>query len=184
MRFTTAPFCMFASQQINKVFLTFLSRHGKGLALTLFVVCGSFTFSVAQQTLTILVDSTISLNTLLDCDSTSSFVSDSGNHHLYTDSTPRSDTMSICPQNQSQRLKVSFLHFDLAAGDTLLAYDGRIPSALNLIGKASGVGSSKAFGSWIATHCSLDSNQTGCISFIFKTNGDNIQSTGFQSKVT
>lgn len=183
MRFTTAPFCMFASQQINKVFLAINSLINKGVFLTLLVCCLTFSYLQAQQTLTILVDSTISLNTLLDCDSTSSFVSDSGNHHLYTDSTPRSDTMSICPQNQSQRLKVSFLHFDLAAGDTLLAYDGRIPSALNLIGKASGVGSSKAFGSWIATHCSLDSNQTGCISFIFKTNGDNTASTGFKTNI-
>ncbi|MFK7981525.1 MAG: T9SS type A sorting domain-containing protein [Saprospiraceae bacterium] len=136
-----------------------------------------------QQTLTIPIDSTISINTLLDCNNTSSFVTDTDEHHLYTDNTPRSDTMSICPQNQSQRVKVSFLHFDLAAGDTLLAYDGRIPSSTNLIDKASGVGNSQAFGSWVAAHCSPDSNQTGCISFIFKTNGDRTAAAGFKTNI-
>lgn len=180
---TTTPLSIFAFKQINKALSAINSLISKGFILTLLVGCLTFSYLQGQQTLTIPVDSTISLNTLLNCDTTSSFVSDKANHSFYADSTPRSDTMSICPQNQSQRLKVSFLHFDLAAGDTLIAYDGRIPSSLNFIAKASGVGNSQAFGSWVATHCSPDSNQTGCISFIFKTNGDNAVSTGFKTIV-
>jgi len=182
--FTTALLSVFASKQINKLFWAIYGLLNKGFCLMLLVICLTFSYLQAQQTqqtLTIPTDSTISLNTLLNCENTSSFVSDMDEHHLYTDSTPRSDTMSICPQNQSQRIKVSFLHFDLAAGDTLIAYDGRIPSALNLIDKASGVGNSQAFGSWVASHCSPAYNPTGCISFIFKTNGDRTASAGFKT---
>lgn len=160
-----------------------LSQWVKGLALTLFAVCGSFPFLVAQQTLTIPVNGTISLNTLLDCDTTSSFMSDTTTHRLYADSTPRSDTTSICPQNQGQRVRANFLAFDLAAGDTLFAYDGKIPATSNFAGSGSGVGIGKAFGGWFVANCNQTINPTGCISFVFQTNGDNIKSTGFRASL-
>ena len=181
---TTAPLSMFASEQINKVFLAINSLLNKGFVLAFWVVCLTFSCLQAQQTLTIPVNGTISLNTLLDCDSTSSFVSDTTTHRIYADSTPRSDTMNICPQNQSQIVKVSFLSFDLAAGDTLFAYDGSMPSSNILTGSGSGFGTSAAFGSWVTAHCSPDSNQTGCLSFIFKTNGDDTAGAGFEASIS
>ena len=178
------PFSLLAFKQFNKAIPALISISNKGLALTLFVVCLTFSFLQAQQTLTIPVNGTISLNTLLDCDTTSSFVSDTATHSLlYADSTPRSDTMSICPQNQQQRVRANFLTFDLAAGDSLFAYDGQIPSPLNFIGSGAGAGTSNAFGSWVKAHCSPDTNQTGCISFIFQTNGDNLASAGFKASI-
>lgn len=169
------------------MFLTAYDRCHKDLLLMVWVFCLTFSYSLVQgqtqQTLTIPVNGTISINTLLDCDTTSSFVSDTTTHQQYADSTPRSDTMNICPQNQSQRVQVNFLDFDLAAGDTLFAYDAPFPAPADLIGSASGYGISTAFGGWIAANCSPDSNQTGCISFIFKTNGDNLTGRGFQTTI-
>jgi len=174
---------LLCNQQINKVFLTTRGLTKRGLTLlTLLVVCLSFDSTLAQkQTLTIPVNGTLTHNTLLNCDSTSSFISDETNHSLYADSTPRSDTLSICPQNQSQRVRVDFLDFDLAVGDSLFAYDGQIPSEQNFSGSSTGVGISKAFGGWFYAHCTPDSNATGCVSFIFQTNGDNVASAGFRA---
>jgi len=180
--YLTTPFLLFALLQFNNVMSAIYHLINRGTALTFFGVCLLGSFLQAQHTLTIPVNGTISFNTLLDCDTTSSFVSDTAYHGLlYADSTPRSDTMSICPQNQKQRVRVNFLAFDLAAGDSLFAYDGRIPSSLNFIGRSSGTGASNAFGSWVKAHCTPDSNQTGCLSFVFKTNGDNLASAGFKA---
>ena len=176
------PLC---NHQINKVFLATRSLTKSSLMLlTLFVVCLSFDSTLAQkQTLTIPVNGTLTHNTLLNCDSTSSFISDETNHSLYADRTPRSDTLSICPQNQSQRVRVNFLDFDLAVGDSLFVYDGKIPSDQNFSGSGTDVGISNAFGGWFYAHCTPDSNATGCVSFIFQTNGDGLASAGFKANV-
>ncbi len=174
---------LIASKQMNKALSTSRSRFIRGLALTLFAVCWSFSFLVAQQTFTTPVNGNISINTLLDCDTTSSFMSDTTTHSLYADSTPRSDTTSICPQNQGQRVRTNFLAFDLAVGDSLFVFDGKIPSAMNYTGSGSGVGVAKAFGGWFTANCDKGINPSGCVSFVFQTNGDNIQSAGFKASV-
>ncbi|MEM1120859.1 MAG: hypothetical protein AAGJ18_10455, partial [Bacteroidota bacterium] len=155
----------------------------KGLASTLFVVClPLFSTSAQAPTLIIPVDSTLSQNTLTNCD-TVGFISDSTTPLLYVDTTARMDTLSICPQSQNQSVEVRFTAFDVASGDSLLAYDSKTPADSTLIGKASGTGISVAFGSWVKANCSPDSNATGCLSFVFKTNGDQQVGRGWAAKV-
>ncbi len=177
------PLCI---KQFDRVILAFNSLSNRGLTLLiLLIVCLSFDSTLAQkQTLTIPVNGTLTHNTLLNCDSTSSFISDTTSHNLYLDNTPRSDTLSICPQNQSQRVRVNFLDFDLAVGDSLFAFDGRVPSSQNFSDSGTGYGISNAFGGSFYANCAPDSNATGCVSFIFQTNGDNLASAGFNANLT
>jgi len=125
--------------------------------------------------------------TITDCDAQNKFMDDG---ILYEDNTgkPRNDTISICPQTSWQTVKVSFQKFDLAAGDTLAAYDGNLSALKNnaapFLGSSSGVGVSKAFGSWVASNCSPNINPSGCLSFIFKTNGDFSKGIGWEAWVS
>ena len=124
---------------------------------------------------------------ITDCDAQNKFMDDG---ILYEDNNgmPRNDTISICPQTLWQTVKVSFLKFDLAVGDTLAAYDGNLQALKNntapLLGRSSGVGASKAFGSWVAANCSPNVNASGCLSFIFKTNGDYRKGTGWEAWIS
>ena len=107
---------------------------------------------------------------------------------LYYDNTARQDTFQICPQNRWQRAVVTFAHFDLAQNDSLLAYQGNLetlntdpsPSFESAVGYAV----SNAFGGWIGAHCDPAINNTGCLTFIFKTNGDNSKGTGWSAQIT
>ncbi|MEM1121926.1 MAG: hypothetical protein AAGJ18_15855, partial [Bacteroidota bacterium] len=88
----------------------------------------------------------------------------------------------------AQRIKIAFTEFDLEEGDTLIAYDGDLKALKNntapLIGKASGVGNSKAFGAWIMAACSPATNPSGCLTFILNTDGDNRKGAGWEGWVT
>ena len=125
--------------------------------------------------------------TITDCDADNKFTDDGT---LYEDNLgmPRNDTITICPKTPWQTVKVTFTYFDVAAGDTLAAYDGNLAALKNntapFLGSGSGVGASKAFGSWVAANCSPNVNPSGCLSFIFKTNGDYVKSTGWEAWVS
>ena len=125
--------------------------------------------------------------TIDDCDAQNKFMDDGT---LYEDPTgmPRNDTISICPNTPWQTVKVTFQKFDLADGDTLVAYDGDLVALKNntapFLGSGSGVGVSNAFGSWVTGNCSPNVNPSGCLSFIFRTNGDYIKSIGWEAWVT
>ncbi len=181
------PYCTFSklieknrTHLVRTVWTTrFSSRRIAYLSLFIAGLWLNF-LGATERPFTIPVNDIISLNTLANCDSSFHFLSDTST--LYTDTIPRSDTISFCPPNQWQRVKVTFSAFDLAAGDTLFAYDGKTPDS-PLLGKSSGYGTSRAFGSWVAAHCAPDINQTGCLSFIFKTNGDHIKATGWKALV-
>ncbi len=137
-------------------------------------------------------DSQATTITIQDCDAQNKFMDDGDaiNFPLYEDFTgkPRNDTIAICPSASSEMIKVAFVEFDVAPGDTLMAYDGNLTALKNntapLIGKSSGAGASKAFGSWVAANCSPNINPSGCLSFIFKTNGDYAKGTGWNSWVS
>ncbi len=107
---------------------------------------------------------------------------------LYYDNTARLDTFQICPQNRWQRAVVTFASFDLAPGDVLLAYQGNI-EALNadqspVFEEARGFAVSNAFGGWIGADCDPSINNSGCLTFIFQTNGDNNKGTGWEAQIT
>jgi hypothetical protein len=167
----------------NNKMIEFGNIPQKGFFVFLLALSLPFFLIAQQQTLIIPVDSTLSQVTLINCDTNTHFISDVSNHNLYADTANRSDTMSICPPSQGQRIKIYFNAFDLAAGDTLFAYDGKYPNAANFRGSGSGVGPSKAFGAWIAASCAPAANPSGCLSFIFKTNGDKITSNGWKAKI-
>ena len=130
--------------------------------------------------------------TIKDCAAQNKFMDDGAatNFPLYEDFTgePRNDTIAICPSTSWQMVKINFKEFDVAVGDTLMAYDGDLTALKNnaapLLGKSSGVGVSKAFGGWVAANCSPNVNPSGCLSFIFITNGDYAKGTGWNSWVS
>ncbi len=107
---------------------------------------------------------------------------------LYYDNTARLDTFQICPQNRWQRAIVTFARFDLAPNDFLHAYQGNLET-LNAdpspsFETASGYAVSNAFGGWIGAHCDPSINNSGCLTFIFQTNGDNNKGTGWEAQIT
>jgi len=128
------------------------------------------------------ISNTPAIDTLADCDGCEFRSEGAEDATLYRDTSARNNIHTICPQNQWQSLKVVFSHFDLAAGDTLFAYDGQ-DTLGNLLGKFSGAGVSQT-GGWIAASCAPSINPSGCITFNFKTNGDNSKGTGWIAETT
>jgi hypothetical protein len=118
---------------------------------------------------------------------------------LYADSRPRRDTVEICPKDQWHRVKVVLTEFDLDEGDTLFAYNAdkktireyvASGSSINTgamapfgAGSGTGTGVSKGFGGWIDASCNPKENYSGCLTFIFKTDGDNNKGKGWEAWV-
>ncbi len=130
-------------------------------------------------------DSSSIKETIIDCSAKNRFTDDSA--LLYDDFDPRSDTITICPPNPWQTVKITFTDFSLANGDTLYAYDGNLEAFREgkapIIGKNSGEGISKAFGGWLASSCSPATNPSGCLTFYFATNGDYAKGRGWDAWV-
>ena len=116
----------------------------------------------------------------------------------------RADTIEICPEDAWHTVNIVFTDFDLEFGDVLLAYDGnkaavrtalaaiddatllpreRDRARLIGIGSGSGVGVSSAFGGTIAGSCDPYLNPSGCLTFIFETDGDNRKGRGWDAWV-
>ena len=124
-------------------------------------------------------------HTIINCNDENQF--NSAGSPLYPDAQSNSDTITFCPQNPWQVIKVSFTHFDVAPGDGLEAYEGDLEQLRNrtasYIGSASGGSPSAAFGAWVQANCDPNINKTGCLSFRFITNGDNNKGTGWEAWV-
>ncbi len=106
------------------------------------------------------------------------FMDDGTEFGNYVDDTPRNDWFTICPPDASLGLKVVISSFDLSTGDTLCVYDGA-DSTYPLIGAWSGAGVSQAGGGWAITNPCPPINPSGCMTFNFKTNGDNFKGSGW-----
>jgi hypothetical protein len=119
---------------------------------------------------------------LSNCNDKVSFKSDSTATGLYLDTSPRNSISVICPDDSSKTLMVSFTKFDLEIGDTLVAFDGPTPSS-PMLGSGTGVGSFQLGGSMIASSCDKGQNASGCLTFQFKTNGNNQKGTGWDAWV-
>lgn len=123
------------------------------------------------------------------------FVDDGANDGNYADilGMPRTDTIEICGSDAWHRVKVTFTMFDLedtlapGTGDTLLAFQGNKAELIagDALGAGSGTGTgvSKAFGGWIDADCDPKVNASGCLTFIFKTDGDNRKGAGWEAWV-
>lgn len=116
--------------------------------------------------------------TLRECTANNQFISDG--EHLYLDSYARYNEMTICPNIAGQILTVSFQAFDLAAGDTLAVYDGMDTTA-TFIAKGSGNSVSLMNGGWVTSNCDPNINPSGCLTFVFTTNGDNNKGSGWEA---
>jgi len=119
--------------------------------------------------------------TLNDCTDDNRFLSDG--EHVYLDTTARHNEMTICPNITGQILTLAFQSFDLAVGDTLSVYDGKDTTAA-FIAKGSGNSISLFNGGWVTSNCDPNINPSGCLTFVFNTNGDNNKGTGWEAKAT
>ena len=171
--------------------LKYFGKFGLLFALFYFNLIGQIAYAQIVQHDGILGDTTI-IAPKLDCNLTPGILyrdDNLGGVALYNDATARKDTLTICPETQWDVVTITFAGgaiFDVAAGDTLCAYDGdvaavRTNAAGILIGKASGIGNAKAFGGWVTANCDPGINSTGCLTFIFKTNGDSIKANGWEA---
>ncbi len=115
-----------------------------------------------------------------DCAANNRFINDG--IHLYKDDVARYNDVTICPNITGQILTVAFQTFDVAAGDTLLVYDG-IDSTSTLIAKGSGNSISQFNGGWVSSNCDPNVNATGCLTFAFTTNGDNNKGAGWDATI-
>ena len=124
-------------------------------------------------------------DTMKSCDSAKNLFTDDGTiDGLYSDATARNSVIRICPQTQWQTVMVSFTDFDLANGDALNVYEGTTTDFANQIAHMTGTGVSQANGGWVMAHCDPDTNATGCLTFQFRTNGDNNKGRGWAANVS
>jgi len=119
------------------------------------------------------------------------FTDDGSNDGNYADLHQRRDTVEFCPTDKWHFVKVVFNEFDLedtptATGDTLIAYQGNkaaVRNGLAPAAKATGTGVSYAFGGWIDAACDPAENESGCLTFLFKTDNDNAKGKGWDAWV-
>ena len=145
-------------------------------------LCHYETACGADQTIVIPSQSGISgFATINDCAADNRFISDG--IHTYTDGSARYNEMTICPNVTGQVLSVAFQSFDLAVGDTLAVYDG-IDTTATFIAKGSGNSISLINGGWVRSNCDPTINATGCLTFVFTTNGDDFKGAGWEALVS
>lgn len=120
---------------------------------------------------------------LTDCGAQISFESDQYTGVQYLDTAARNNVMVICPSDTSLFLRASFANFDLEEGDTLYAFSGQ-DTLGTFAGKGSGYGNPQINGGWIASNCDKAIEPTGCLTFQFKTDGDNFKGAGWEAWIT
>ena len=176
-----------------------LTLLGKSTFLLIFALCIGGLQNLAAQ-VTISYDSkgknTCTVETLASCngevtDKGTQFTDDGTNDGNYADIRSRLDTVEFCPTDRWHYVKVIFNKFDLenpatGTGDTLLAYQGNkaaVRNGLMPVDKATGTGVSSAYGGWIYAECDPAINESGCLTFLLKTDGDNAKGAGWDAWV-
>ena len=111
---------------------------------------------------------------------------------LYADQSdnggPRRDTVVFCPQDVWHAVQVNFTSFDVANADFLTVYEGNlcaVQGGLRPIISANGSGVSSApVGGAVSASCDPLCNPSGCLTFVFSTDGSDIKGTGWDAWVT
>ena len=130
-------------------------------------------------------DNTPRIDTMKSCEAGKNvFIDDGLVDGLYGDDSVRNNVLTICPMTQWQTVMVTFTDFDLADGDVLNVYEGVGTNNANQIAVMQGTGVSQANGGWVMAHCDPYTNATGCLTFQFRTNGDNNKGRGWEANVT
>ena len=185
--------------QLNSIFLW-------TLILSVFIISPSFADNDLNENVSVVLSTPLSntlsfaqtfvmpndgkavAQTIVDCAAANKFTDDGNLAGNYADGTARQDTISICPDNPWQGVKVEFTEVDIAPDDALSVYDGNLAALRNnsaaFIGEGKGVGVSQLFGGWAASNCSPAINPTGCLTFVFKTNGGLTKGAGWEAWAT
>jgi len=111
---------------------------------------------------------------------------DGTNDGNYADGHERRDTIEFCPEDKWHRVKIVFTAFDLERNDTLFAYQGTkilVEGGLAPSDTATLTGASRGFGGWIAADCNPRVNPSGCLTFEFRTDGQNTKGAGWDAWV-
>lgn len=130
-------------------------------------------------------------------DSSTLFTDDGALDGLYADSRARRDTIEVCPDGDKDFVMMTFSEFDLEEGDTLFAFNINKQGLRDFLATGSGIGTganapfgagsgtgtgvSKAFGGWINASCDPLVNSSGCLTFLFQTDGDNAKGRGWEA---
>jgi len=102
----------------------------------------------------------------------------------YGDSRARIDTTEICPTDAWSRVTVKFINtFDIETMDLLEVYDGNQAAVgpATLIDDGTGQGVSQINGAWVTASCSPTTNPSGCLTFVFRTDGLNSKGSGWDA---
>jgi len=127
----------------------------------------------------------------------------------YADGNSGTQTLTLCPADINQAIKVNFTKFDVAPGDRLMAYAGKTVNANRVIGldgngddvsdiisssalPSSGAGagigasvSNSPGGGWLQVPSFCDNPDfAGCVTFRFTTNGDNVKGAGWEAQIS
>ena len=120
--------------------------------------------------------------TLPNCTDTYFFESDGDLVYFDGIDSIRNTIATICPPNHGDNLLFTFSEFNLSSGDSLFVYEGR--DTLIGIATAGGAGVFQINGGWLASNLDPSINASGCITFNFKTNGDNLSGSGWKAEIT
>ena len=120
-----------------------------------------------------------------------------GNNFFTDPANSTADTVVFCPEDKWHHVYVTFDRLDLSPlgggndltafgfpnGDILIPWDGDIKN--DPVGGQVIQGNSPGeIGGWVGASCDPDVNPSGCLSFIFLTNGDNNKGTGWDAWVS
>ncbi len=144
----------------------------------LFVLTFVFAGSLFAQT-SVLLNNTNNGTTRTGCNFL--FYDDGGASGNYTNSQDR--TITFCPSSQLQRIVAEVNDFNLASGDTLKIYEGTSTLAQVVINDNDGSDGFTGNSLNGLTIASPITNPTGCLTFNFKSDDQNVAS-GWKIKIT
>ena len=139
--------------------------------------------AMMPQVIRIPTTNTVDTVMITDCEKQVSFESDSTANLQYVDTAPRNNVTVICPSDSDRFLRASFSNFDLEMGDTLYAFEGADTTG-TLIAKGTGFGNFQFNGGWVGSNCDKLTNSSGCLTFQFKTNGNDSRGSGWEAWIT
>ncbi len=119
-----------------------------------------------------------------DADHQIQFTDDGADDGNYADTKARVDTTVICPSDGWSRVTVKFVNtFDLEVNDSLVALQGNNVTAATRgalrIAAGTGNGVSQMNGAWVTASCDPVVNPSGCLTFLFYTDGKNTKGSGW-----